>query len=421
MKARQDLPPGSLRQEEAGSDIRERVERLGEALAQRLGVVIAETPNRGAGPQMLANVLGITVATASRLLKALSQDCPVAIAQLLPGPKPLRRLVESARERGVSPSTAEAALDAIQEFDTLIRDEAGDRSAFKAMLSAWLPDERREFEAARRQSIFKAMCELDGVSCDLDLSSMIIAPGALPGRFDLINIKALLGVDRIRHDAVVKLATRALKHPSPQEEPATRRPETLAGEPAVDGLHSVRLDEYCSARPAPLLAEEFGQHIQYSLGPTGFGPASRVDLVLAEVNRGEIEERELTQGGQRPYFFQIPEMAVRLLVFDLILHRDVYPGSAIELMAFDATGRGPASVNDETRRLDQRRIYDEVSHLGIGLQRLRLLEFSRYTDLLGETLEALGCDAEEFRSYRVRIPFPLLGTQITLALGAAPA
>ena len=420
MTPRHDSLPDPLLTPQAGSDIRRRVERLGTALAERLGVVLSEIPGRGAGPQMLANVLGITVATASRVLKALSQDRAVAVIQLMPGPKPLMQLVASAQERGVSQATADAARETIQSFDELIRTEAGDRSALKAMLSAWLPDERRDFEAARRQSIFKAMCELDGVSCELDLCAMILKPGESGASLDLINVKALLGIDRIRPDAVVKLSTQALKHTEtpgrPLEPISSRHPETLDGEPTVDGFHSVRLDEYCSARPAPLVAEEFGQHIQYSLGPTGFGPASTVDLVVAEVNRGEIPHRKPEAGWLRPYFFQIPEMAVRTMVFDLMLHEDVYPGCSIELLGFDTNGRGPASVNDETRHLDRRQIHEEIGHLGTGLQRMRLLEFPRYTELLRETMGKLGCDAEEFRTVRVRIPFPLMGTQVTLAL-----
>ncbi|MCB9914938.1 MAG: hypothetical protein H6828_07285 [Planctomycetes bacterium] len=417
MKARPELLRTPSEAPQAGSDIRQRVEHLGTQLAETLGVVLSEVPNRGAGPQMLANVLGITVATASRLLKALSQDRAVAVLQLLPGPKPLTRIVESALEHGVSQSTADAALAAIAEFDEMIRTEAGDRSGLKAMLSVWLPDERREFEAARRQSIFKAMTELDGVSCDLDLCTMILSPGAQDGRLDLVNLKALLGIDRIRPDAVVKLGTHALNLTAPDAPTSVpqRHAETLDGEPAIDGLHSVRLDEYCSARPAPLEARQYGQHMQYSLGPTGFGPASSVDLVLVEVNCDEVPVRQIGVDWQRPYFFQIPEMAVRLLVFDLMVHKSVYPTYPLELLGFDTAGRGPASVNDPTRELDRRRIYDDITPLGEGLQRMRLLEFPRYTELLRSAMQKRGLDAQDFRSYRVKIPFPLMGTQITLA------
>lgn len=420
MKARPKTLQETHDHAQAGNDIHRRVEHLGAVLAETLGVVLSEIPGRGVGPQMLANAIGITVATASRLLKALSQDRPVAVLQLLPGPNPLRRIVTSAREKGVSERAASAALETIEEFDRLIRTEAGDRSAFKAMLSAWLPEERREFEAARRQSIFKAMCEIDGVSSDLELNCIVLKPGKAEGQLDLIDIKALLGIDRIRPDAILKLGTQALHTSMSEAEMAVagegRQPRNLAGELALDGLHSVRMDEFCSARPAPLAVDTFGSHVQYTLGPTGFGPSSTVDLVLVEVNRDELPVREPREGWSRPYFFQVPEVAVRQSVFDLVIHRDVYPDCNVELIGFDTAGRGPASVNDETRALDRRKVYEEITPLGSGLQRMRLLEFPRYTELVRQVMDKLDCDSDEFRAYRVKIPYPLSGTQITLAL-----
>ena len=416
MQTRPGTSPSSL---EAGSEIQERVEHLGSELAEALSAVLAEVPNRGAGPQMLANVLEITVATASRLLKALSQERPVAILQLIPGPNPLRRIVESARAHGVSASTSGTALARIEEFDLLIREIAGYRSSFKAVLSTWLPGERREFEAARRQSVFKAMCELNGVSCDLDLSSILLHPSQEPGKLDLVDVKALLGIDRIRPDAVVHLSTQAVDVGGVRTR-GERTPSNLAGEPASDGLHSVRLDAYCSARPAPLSIQTRGGHVLYSLGPTGFGPSSTVDLVLAEVNRAELDVFEPGHEAMRPYFFHLPELAARKSVFDLVVHRDVYPDFPLELLAFDTTGRGPASVNDPLRSVDRRRVHDELTVLGPGLARLRLLEFPRYTELLREVMEKLGWDPLEFRTYRLKLAYPLLGAQMTMAFEQPP-
>ncbi len=53
--------------------------------------------------------------------------------------------------------------------------------------------------------------------------------------------------------------------------------------------------------------------------------------------------------------------------------------------------------------------------LGSGLARLRLLEFTRYTELLREVMEKLGWDPTEFRTYRLKLAYPLLGAQMTMA------
>ncbi len=408
---------------EAGKDIRHRVEHLGLTLAETLGVVLSEIPGRGAGPQMLANAIGITVATASRLLKALSQEKPISVMQLLPGPNPLRSIVTSAQEKGASEAGAKAALVAIEEFDSIIRTEAGDRSAFKAMLSTWLPNERREFQAARRRTIFKAMSELEGVSGELDVNCIALRPSATEGYIDLLNLKALLGIDRIRPDARVRLSTHVLvtdtkdgaKGPAADR---SREPLSLSGTPITGDLDSGRLDEFCNARPAPIEVNTFGNYIQYSLGPTGFGPSSTVDLVLGEVNLAELraDYTGLHGDGWCPYFFQIPDMTVKLCVFDLILFKGAYSDYQVEFVSYSSTERGPADANDVTREMDKVQIDEPIKALGAHPGQMRLMEFPRYSELLRHSFGKLGWESDGFSAYRIRVPHPLPGTQLTFVL-----
>lgn len=403
----------------AGSDLRTRFEELGAVLGDRLGEVVTALP-RHSGPTIVASQLGITAVTASRLLKAIGQSDPIATLRLLPGPKPLQQIVASARRKGVSEGLCDAALGVVEEFGVLIRDEAGDRGALNAMLSAWLPDARRDFEAQRRQTIFKSMAEINGVSTAFELNSIVLAPSAQPGLIDVVDIKALMGLDRIRQDAIVQLGTQRLGGPTvadpgerSQDDPP-RIPTNLDGDPALDGLHTVRLDEFCGAAPAPLIAKRFGAYVQYSLGPTGFGPRSKVDLVLAEVNRAELELRE-PNAERPPYFYALPETASRRIVFDLVVHEDVYPDSDPDLIAYDTAGRGPAVAGDPGRELDLRHVSEPLENLGPGIARMRLLEFPRYGELQRLVFDKLGWKAEAFRSYRAAINFPLVGTQLTLS------
>ena len=397
-----------------GSDLRQKVELLGIELEKHFNQVITHLPHRIPGPQVLANTLGITTVTASRFLKAISQSDPIATIQLLPGPNPLRRIVEAARGAGVGDVHCQAALDSIDQFDALIRTTAGDRSSFKAMLTAWLPEERKEFEAQRRQSIYKALCELNGVSGECEVNALILHPSETAGAIDILNVKCLLGIDRIRPEAVVFLGTRRLGKDA-AEGHAPRFPMTLDGKPALDGLADVRLDEFCNAPPAPLEAEMLEDGTaQYALAPTGFGPASKVDLVIAELNRGELLDRQ-PDAEHPPYFFHIPEMATRKLVFDLLVHEEVFPGATPSLLAYDTVAYGPARAGDPSRKLSRRDIAEVVQSVGFDHRRLRLLEFPAYPTLRETVLNKLDWKAEQFRAYRVEISYPLTGCQITLA------
>ncbi|MCA9001083.1 MAG: hypothetical protein KDB61_04105 [Planctomycetes bacterium] len=407
-----------------GHDLRSQAESLGSELQDRLSNLIAQMPRRILGPQALVDTLdGINIVTASRLLKGLGQKDSIATLQLLPGPKPLQKIVDVALEIGVDPEIAGAATEAIQHFDRFIREQSGDRSSLKAMLSAWLPEERREFENQRRQTIFKARHELEGVSSELELDGVLLHPSAQEGSIDIVAIKALFGIDRIRPDAIVKLGTRRMLSSEDEKAAAEgkgkdRLPTTLDGDLAYDGLHSIFLEDFCASPPAPLVAERIGMSMHYSLGPTGFGPMSRVDLVVAEVNRAEMKNHGPAES-HKPHFWVIPEMPSRKLVFDVLVHEDVYVGRVPHLYFYDTTGQGPAAAGDPARRLDQRKFTHSIEAIGKDLRRLRLLEFPAYGQLKAKIFKKLGWDSSKFRAYRVAITYPLTGIQVSLSFHPA--
>jgi len=406
----------------AGSDLRRSVELVGNRLAESLTALLGSLPVRPKGPQALGEHLGITTVTASRLLRAIGVTDPVAVVQQIPGVVPLRRIVKATVEQGASAERAKAAGDAITAFEALIRDNAGHRSSLNAMLSDWLPQSRREFEVRRRQAAYKAISELKGVSCELDLATIVLHPSQEEGRVDLLSIQGTFGLDRIRPDSTVHLGTlRRTQHHRPKQplqnaDGPARGPRTLDGDLAVDGMHSVRLDQFCSASPAPLEARIIEEDVQYTLGATGFGPRSSVDLVIAEVNPGELEnEFDLTKRNA-PYFFQIPATSSRMMVFDLLVHEEVYKGCQPQLMVYDTGHRGPAPAGSAQREIDRINVTETLEDLGTEPSRRRFAGFPRYLELLDHAFNKLGWDPSRFRAYRVQMSYPLHGMQVSMSL-----
>lgn len=407
-------PQGVEAAERPGDDLRRRVEALGTALAERLSAVVGGLPGRPSGPRAVGLAVNQTIVTASRLLKALGQTDPIAVLQLLPGPNPLRNLLKEAIKAGTDRAVCASAMESVDAFDHLIREEAGDRGSLKAMLSAWLPEARREFEAQRRQTIFKALAELDGVSGDFEMSAMLIHPSSSGGSMlDVVNAKCLLGIDRIRPDAKVKLGTRRLGGDE-KADSTERLPLNLDGEPAIDGLHTVRLDGFCDAPPAPFIGRNFGPNVVYELGPTGFGKQSKVDLVIAEWNKAELDG-EAISSSRTPHFFLIPEMATRKVVFDLFVHKDVFVGARPELLSYETGGMGPARAGDLSRDIDRRPILEDLQVLNSAGNGARLLEFPQYGALIRHITDRLDWDLDAFRLLRVTVAYPLVGRQITIA------
>ena len=141
--------------------------------------MIESVPTRR-GPIASAATLGVDKVLASRLLKALRQQEPIAIAHQVPGPEPLRCVLRSAIASGVAESVVDEAVLAVDAFERMIRETAGDRSSLDAIISGWLPDARLEFELRRKQAAFKAMSELKGVAGDTNYACSILRPGRSP-------------------------------------------------------------------------------------------------------------------------------------------------------------------------------------------------------------------------------------------------
>lgn len=396
-------------------DIRAEVERVGTALAEVLGVLVGELSDRALGPMDLAAILKTSNATAGKLLRAISRPDAVAVVRGLPGPNPLRSLVERAAERGAKAATVKLALKGIEAYSALVRG-AGDIKSFESMLTAWLPEDRRVFETARRQSIFRALSDLDGASCRLQVNTIVLSPGLEEQEIDLVGVTGLFGVYRMRPDVPVTLATQRVPHDPNTNAPPGRHPTSLDGTPLVAGLQDSRLDQFCLARPAPLVAQQFEDYVQYALGPTDIGPDAEFDLLMAELNRSSGKVRDLTPDWKAPFFSTLPRFPARLLVFDLLLHRSIYESCDVELLSYVIGNRGVASPHDAAREFDRRETLEEITRVDYGLRDLRLAEYPKYSALLRHLLDKLGQQSDDFRAFRVRVQFPLPTQQLTMVL-----
>ena len=397
----------------AGAHLEERIASVGRELAGALLPMMAALPGAPQGPQRVAKALGVDKVLASRLLKALRQADPLAVVYRSPGPEPLRRVVRGARALGVDDALAERADEAVGAFETLVKLDLGDRSALDSVISAWLPEARAEFELRRKQAAFRAISELKGVSAATSLSTVLLHPASDGETLDVVWISGWIGLRRLRPGVTVRSAS----HRFVEADGEPRHPLTISGE-RVEGLAGLRLDAFCTARPAPLEVHQVGESVRYLLGDSGFGPDSAVDLLYAEVNRNELPRYLPAGSKRRPFYFTCTSNPARLKQFDVLLHEDVYPGTDPELAIYDTVIDGVVDANDptvETNRLD---LAERVESMGTGTSRFRTGDVPRYVELVRHVLGELGWDGERFRGYRCRVEYPVYGSQTTMRFRA---
>ncbi len=392
------------------SAIEVRITQAGDALHKGLSGVLDRVPGSDAGPQKLAGQLGIDKVLASRLLKALRSPDPMSVVHRAPGPEPLRRVIKGSARLGVDASLIAEAAAAVDRFERLIRSDIGDRSALEAILSAWVPEARREFELRRKQAAYRAMSQLKGVECDVYAEASILWPSADGTHVDVVWIKSVIGLRRLRPGVPVHFTSRRRV-----EGVEGRLPRNLAGEP-VDSVRGAVIEDF-STDPVPALKTAIvGESTHYLLDEPGFGSGSAVNLVTCEVNRAELPRYVPRARNRRTWSSSDINIPARRNQFDLFIHPDLYPDESPDLRIYDTAIRGQADVNDPTRDIDRMDLMDSVEPLGKGLVRFGSSDVPRYRGLLEHVLAGLSFDPDRLRGYRVASEYPIYGSQFAMTL-----
>ena len=388
--------------------IEKRIDRVMRTLTTSLRSVLDSLPERPHRPQELAATLTLNKTLSSRLGRAIRSADPLASAHFMPGPEGLRIVLSAAAKRGVSRAVIAEAEEAVSAFDQLIHRDVGDSAALEAFISDTLPSARQKFEMYNKQAMFKAAGNLKGVTVDVFLRTYLIHPGADPARHDYAMILGLLGLRRLRPRAVVQVSN---EHMTGDERRDTRL--TLDDQPAED-IDGLLLERYCSPTLSDLMVRHTGPSMQYVLAGEQLGPDSAVDMVIGEVNRAFFKRYQYTERPRRSAATAEVEQPAKTLIFDVLLHEDVWPGCVPELCMYDMIVRGPADPNDPGRAIDRLDLDESTRYLGEDATRFRTSEVPFYVDMLRHVCDKLGWDCRKFRGHRCRIRYPFYGSQICM-------
>ncbi len=390
------------------SGLEQRINDAGEALLQSFVRVIDQVPGGDSGPQRLAKELGIDKVLASRMLKAIRSPDAMSMVHRVPGPEPMRRVIKASSKLGVNSNDIRSAGEAIDRFESLIRTEIGDRSALDAILSAWVPEARREFELRRKQSAFRAMSQLKGAEAKVYAEAAIFYPSADDEHIDIVWIKSVIGLHRLRPGMGVKFTSHRKV-----EDGSGRQTYTLGGDP-VEGMHNATLEKYCSSPTPTLEARQAGEMLHYLLEPVGFGAGSAIDLVTCEVNRGEIPRYIPKSRNRKAWASSDINIPSQRMQFDVLVHKDLYASAFPELRIYDTTISGQADINDPSRDVDQLDLLETIENLGSGLGRFGSSHVPKYRAMLQDVCETLGFDGDMLRGYRVCSDYPIYGSQTSM-------
>jgi len=388
-----------------------RLTRTGEELHGSLVELIEAIPNVPRRPQELARALGLKKDLTSRLLRATAQGDPIAAMHAMPGPEALRRLLEAAEPRLEDEAVLERARAAVSAYDRLIRSVAGDRGRFDTLLTGWLPEAREKVDLLCRQSVYRGMVGLRGSSGDVKLSVAIMHPSEDAQHVDLLWLIGVMGLQRLRPGVRVRFASRHLNAP------AAAGAVDSEGQAGNDS--GLDLDRFTPEPRGRMGVQRVGSAVHFLLDEPAVGNDAAVNVMVSTLTRRCMNRYEANPASprRRGPVAEI-DLPLKELVFDALVHRDLFPDREPRADVYDTAFLGLPSVNDPTRATDRLDVRPTVQRLADDPGRLRLAEHPSYEALIRHACGRVGWDPAEFRVYRARMEYPLYGTSVHLTFEA---
>lgn len=370
--------------------------RHSEPLVAALRALVRGSPLEGLGPIEVSRTLRVDKTLASRLGNALRARDPLLALGLLPGPVPMRQFIRAARAAGADPEAADAAEQRLQAFQRALQRTFGTRTHLDAALHDALPDTRRRHQRTARQSVYRGMALIKGVSVDLISTTWIVHPSwGRAGRVDIQVVACFLGVRRLRPTAQVRFMSSHASGP----------PEAVAG----------LLADLCRPADLSVAAERRGTETIYTLASGSIGRDAAADVYFAELLPG-VAAKECAAVGDRPFHCgDVVAHPCKRLGLSILVHEEVWPGCGFVLRGYDTSGRGLADPGDRSWDADRIPLDAAVESRPVSDESLRALPVPGAEELFRRVTAPYGWDLSAgFRQFSCEVCYPVCGTHVLL-------
>jgi hypothetical protein len=341
---------------------------------------------------------------------------PLAEASAIPGSGAMNGFFEAAAARGVRADVIAAAKGAVADFQAVVQAHAGDRSAFDSMLSAIHGAGAEQIDLQHKRAAYKANSHIWGVRARAQLSCFVFHPSRDdPDRLDLLGIRGLIGLRRLRRDASWIIA-RVRLFDAESQKPQHLDPGTPIDpiDPREDGAPAVPLlRRYCS-QPLPKFTcvPAGNDFVNVQLEPTGIGDKSAITGLIGDVYRG-LYQRYRDERRSVHYMRSQIRTPCEVLVHDVLIYDGLFEGRMPELRIYgDHRGVDPAAPD---REMDLLPMSETVAHLGRGPDVLSTPDVPRYVEMVRYALDRAGWDPSRFDIYRCRVEYPIMPSTVALS------
>lgn len=359
-------------------------------------------------------VFGIDHRLGWQVYRIVNAPSPLAVGMHVPAKVSVAKLLKAAGKQGVASEITQGVADAFDDFERLVREHAGTRVEFDALIASALPDEQERSSLTSREALYHAARTIRGASMRLALFSHIVYPNAEnPELLDEANLMGNFGLQRIRRGSVIETSAAFA-------DPAGSRLRTIGGKPITEAT-DVTLAQFCTS-PIPRVAARPGQQwTRFVLEGDDVGMKAAADCVFCDYLPAGRSCYATKERGLIGAAF-IPDVPAQRQVVDLLVCDGVVNAQTPELGIYEIVPHGMlARIPDADRELDRVQIQIEARLLGRGLSSLRCIHVPRYVEMVAYICQQRGWDPNRLTGYRLEIEYPVYSWQTVMTLRLPPS
>ncbi len=374
--------------------------RAADGLQAALRDLLDALPGKPARPVQIAKALRVDRTLASKIRRAARDVSPLGLPGVLPGRPGMDQFFRCAAQSGVTRDLIDRVQEAYETYRSAVGGFRNQQELVTAISSAD-PALRRTADLRCRAAHHRACVDFFGGYAEVISIVQIACPNASDRSFgDGAVMVGYIGLRRLRQMQPLVFESEGAGAQ------ASNVYRTLDGRPLDVSRRETVIGELCS-KPVPQseIIEAGGRLIHVYRGQ-GLAANEPIDIVTGYRVDKVLRNRVAGQAGHEEFSYTVTTPA-RLLVWDVFVHRDMWPGCVPELKIFRNSFRMSGLTT-----LD--RWFDEVSHfqsvtcLGSGGPIAYEPQCPQHQRLVEYALRQTGWPREEFTAYRCCWPYPVM-------------
>ncbi|MDX2147392.1 MAG: hypothetical protein SFZ23_07700 [Planctomycetota bacterium] len=393
------------------------VAQLGEDVRRSLAAVVHASGGDVDRPMSLIRTLDLDKTLASRAAKVVRIRDPLSALLASPAPTGLKLIADGAAKAKVPVHLVEDLRSVAERFESLIRLFPAGRAGLDAAIGGWLPEGREQRSHQARQQVYKGMSSLLGVTVDAVYLGVWYYPSTDPDFCDGAFIQSQQGIRRLRRGSSLLIGGVRADARGAVEPTRT----SLRGGDLGDDPRTALCPELCdeAVRDKIRIVRQTESSFSLTLGPDDPPINTPATIAMGAIWRN-IGPRYSSPENR----YECTNIRVRkptaLLVADYFIHRDLFvhapPVPTISVLGL-ATRQAAAIASPEFDLVD---VPLDVLSLGQGAEAFHAAGIERATDIVSYGWRALGQSPADFRTYRVRLEYPVPTAELMLWFELAP-